>query len=118
MTGGQVVILGATGRNVAAGMSGGVAYVLDLDPALVNGELVELEPLAEADVESVRRLVERHAEETGSTVAEKLLVEWAQSVERFTKIMPRDYKRVLIAKEAAEREGRDVITAIMEAAHG
>ncbi len=118
MTGGEVVILGATGRNVAAGMSGGVAYMLDLDPALVNGELVELEPLAAADAESVRRLVERHAEETGSTVAEKLLVEWAQSAERFTKIMPRDYKRVLIAMEAAEREGRDVITAIMEAAHG
>ncbi len=70
------------------------------------------------DVEDVRHLVARHVEETGSTVGEKLLVDWPAQAERFTKVMPTDYKRVLVAKEAAEREGRDVVVAIMEAAHG
>ncbi|MFF5257611.1 glutamate synthase large subunit [Actinomadura viridis] len=116
MTGGRAVILGRTGRNLAAGMSGGVAYVLDLVPERVNPEMVDLEPLTDEDGEFVRALVERHAAETGSTVAEKLLAEWETAAARFTKIMPRDYRRVLEAKAKAEAEGRDVDEAIMAAA--
>ncbi|GAA3939336.1 glutamate synthase large subunit [Actinomadura viridis] len=116
MTGGRAVILGRTGRNLAAGMSGGVAYVLDLVPERVNPEMVDLEPLTGEDGEFVRSLVERHAAETGSTVAEKLLAEWETAAARFTKIMPRDYRRVLEAKAKAEAEGRDVDEAIMAAA--
>ncbi|WP_106398555.1 glutamate synthase large subunit [Actinocorallia populi] len=118
MTGGRVVILGRTGRNVAAGMSGGIAYVLDLNAQRVNPEMVEVETLTGDDRAFVRGLVARHAEETGSTVAAKLLSEWDSAVERFSKIMPRDYKRVLAAMAAAEAEGRDVDEAVMAAAQG
>jgi glutamate synthase (NADPH/NADH) large chain len=115
MTGGQVVVLGTTGRNFAAGMSGGVAYVLDLDHNRVNTELVELAPLGGAAADEVCRLVTRHAEETGSTVASALLTDWASSRRRFTEVMPRDYRRVLDAKVAAERDGlgEDETTAAM-----
>ncbi|POM23941.1 Glutamate synthase [NADPH] large chain [Actinomadura rubteroloni] len=116
MTGGRALILGATGRNVAAGMSGGVAYVLDLVAERVNPEMVELEPLAAEDAALVRDLVERHRAETGSSVAAALLADWDGAVGRFTKIMPRDYRRVLAAAEAARAEGRDVDEAIMAAA--
>ncbi|GAA0968664.1 glutamate synthase large subunit [Actinocorallia libanotica] len=118
MTGGRVVILGPTGRNVAAGMSGGIAYVLDLKAQRVNPEMVEVETLTDDDRAFVRGLVARHAEETGSPVAAKLLAEWDSAVERFSKIMPRDYKRVLAAMAAAEAEGRDVDEAVMAAAQG
>ncbi len=118
MTGGEVVILGETGRNLAAGMSGGVAYVLDLEPSLVNLELVDVEPLDEADNKTLRDLVARHAAETGSTVAAALLADWSDAVLRFGKIMPRDYKRVLEAAKAAEETGSDIDEAIMAAAHG
>ena len=105
MTGGQVVILGPTGRNIGAGMSGGVAYILDLDEANVNPDMVDLDDLDDADREFLRATVARHGEETGSAVADKLLGEWDSAVERFAKVMPKDYKRVLAAKAAAEREG-------------
>jgi glutamate synthase (NADPH/NADH) large chain len=118
MTGGRVVILGETGRNVAAGMSGGIAYVLDVEASRVNRELVELEPLDDDDQVTLRELVARHAAETGSTVAAALLADWGDAVERFGKIMPRDYKRVLEAAKAAEETGNDVDEAIMAAAHG
>ncbi|MBM7787544.1 glutamate synthase large subunit [Tenggerimyces flavus] len=118
MTGGVVLVLGATGRNFAAGMSGGVAYVLDLDKGRVNTEMVDLEALEDADRELLTALVAKHAEETGSIVAEALRIDWSSSVERFTKVMPKDYKRVLQARAKAEAEGRDVDVAIMEAAHG
>jgi len=118
MTGGRVVILGPTGRNFAAGMSGGIAYVLDLVTIRLNGEMVDLDPLEEADVEFLRDVVARHEKETGSAVAAGLLASWDQSVARFSKIMPKDYKRVLSAASAAEREGRDVNEAVMSAAHG
>ena len=117
MTGGRVVVLGQTGRNVAAGMSGGIAYVLDLDPAKVNREMVDTEPLGEVD-EFVREMISRHTEETGSTVGADLLADWPASAARFSRIMPRDFRRVLEAKAAAEAEGRDVDTAIMEASRG
>ncbi len=118
MTGGTVVIIGRTGRNVAAGMSGGIAYVLDLDPDRVNPGMVDVEEPAAADLDVIRDLVRRHEEETGSMVAAGLLADWTASATRFAKIMPRDYRRVLEARAAAERDGRDVLDAIMAAAHG
>jgi glutamate synthase (NADPH/NADH) large chain len=118
MTGGHVVILGPTGRNFAAGMSGGVAYALDLNAARLNREMVDVDPLDDADVEFLREVVSRHHAETGSTVAARLLADWEASARRFSKVMPKDYKRVLIAASAAEREGRDVNEAVMAAAHG
>src|SRR5205807_5238184 len=102
MTGGRVVILGPTGRNFAAGMSGGIAYVLDPDgavPARCNTEMVELEEPAEADLEEVRALVEEHRERTASTVAERVLTEWDSLVGAWVKVMPMDYKRVLRERE-------------------
>ena len=113
MTGGRVAILGATGRNVAAGMSGGVAYVLDLDVRKVNGEMVELEALSEGDVETLREMLADHLAETGSTVAEALLADWPPAAARFTKVMPKDYKRVLEAMERARSQGRDVDEEVM-----
>jgi glutamate synthase (NADPH/NADH) large chain/glutamate synthase (ferredoxin) len=92
MTGGRVVVLGPTGRNFAAGMSGGIAYVLDFDAARCNTQLVGLEPVDE-DAE-LRALVEEHLARTGSAVAERLLADW--DVTRFTKVMPHDYKRALL----------------------
>jgi glutamate synthase (NADPH/NADH) large chain len=118
MTGGKVVVLGRIGRNFAAGMSGGVAYVLDLPQGRVNPEMVDIDPLDDADRAFLREAVERHFAETESGVAKQLLTEWEDTVGRFGKIMPKDFKRVLKAREAAERDGRDVDTAIMEAAHG
>ncbi|MBW3646947.1 MAG: glutamate synthase subunit alpha, partial [Actinobacteria bacterium] len=113
MTGGRVAILGPTGRNVAAGMSGGVAYLLDLDESQVNREMVELEPLAEGDVETLRQMLADHLRETDSPVAAGLLdgADWG----RFHKIMPRDYKKVLAAMEQARQDGSDVDEAVMAA---
>ena len=116
MTGGTVVVLGSTGRNFAAGMSGGTAYLLDLRPERVNAEMVELERLTPADEDIVRDLLRRHAEETDSPVAAGLLSQWDPS--RFTKIMPVDYKRALEAGRRAQEEGRDPAEAVMEAARG
>ncbi len=121
MTGGCAVVLGPTGRNFGAGMSGGVAYVYDPDgtfPSRVNREMVELDPLDAQDQEVLVDLVRRHLAETGSAVAERLLDGWSQHVETFVKVMPTDYKRVLEARRQAEAEGADPIAAIMEAAHG
>ncbi|MFY1651007.1 glutamate synthase large subunit [Solwaraspora sp. WMMB762] len=116
MTGGTVVVLGPTGRNFAAGMSGGTAYLWRLDENLVNRELVDLEPVA-ADAEPMlRELVERHFAETDSAVAEGLLKRWPEAVEEFTVVVPRDYRRVLETMRAAEAAGRDVDEAVMEVA--
>jgi glutamate synthase (NADPH) large chain len=116
MTGGRVVILGPVGRNFAAGMSGGIAYVLDLHVHRVNMEMVDLDPLDADDVAFLRDVTERHHAETGSAVAARLLADWDPA--RFTKVMPKDYKRVLSAASQAKREGRDVNEAVMAAAHG
>jgi glutamate synthase (NADPH/NADH) large chain len=97
MTGGVVVILGRTGRNIAAGMSGGTAFVLDLDPALVNTELVGLKQPSANEVIAIRAVVHRHQAETGSTLAQSLLADWAAAQFRFTTIMPRDYEAVVAA---------------------
>jgi glutamate synthase (NADPH/NADH) large chain len=118
MTGGTVVVLGRIGRNFAAGMSGGVAYLLDPDLGRVNLEMVDLEPLDASDAALLRRLAERHQAETGSAVAGQLLAGWDQALARFVKVMPKDYKRVLDAASRAELEGRDVNEAVMAAAHG
>jgi glutamate synthase (NADPH/NADH) large chain len=121
MTGGIAVVLGTTGRNVAAGMSGGLAYILDLDESLLNTELVDALAPSEADLETLRHIVVRHLEETESSVAAALLADWATSQTRFTKVLPRDYARVLAAREQAESEGLDdatTTTRMMEAAHG
>jgi glutamate synthase (NADPH/NADH) large chain len=118
MTGGRVVVLGGIGRNFAAGMSGGIAYVLDLPALRVNREMVDLDPLNDEDGEFLRDAVERHYTETESAVAHALLADWDVAVARFGKVMPKDFKRVLQAQAAAERDGRDVNEAIMEAAHG
>ena len=116
MTGGRVLILGPTGRNVAAGMSGGTAYVLDLAVDRVNPEMVDLEPLGEDDIEIVRTLLARHADETDSPVARALLEEG--DFDRFTLVMPRDYRRALDAQRRAVLEGRDPADVVMEAARG
>ena len=115
MTGGRVVVLGETGRNFAAGMSGGVAYLLDPDPLRINQEMVRLEPLDEEDREFLLDVIRRHGEETDSAIAAALLADPETSLERFGKVMPTDYKRVLQARALAELEGRDPIAAVMEA---
>ncbi|MET9922058.1 glutamate synthase large subunit [Streptomyces sp. NPDC006435] len=120
MTGGHAVVLGGTGRNFAAGMSGGVAYVIDLDRDNVNaGNHGAIEALSDADERWLHDVVRRHREETGSTVAEKLLADWDTAVARFSKIIPSTYKAVLAAKEAAELAGlseRETTEKMMEAA--
>ncbi|MCP2328030.1 glutamate synthase (NADPH/NADH) large chain [Hamadaea flava] len=114
MTGGTVVVLGPTGRNFAAGMSGGQAYLLDLDTDLVNRDLVDLDPVTGAAAATLRDVVAKHYAETGSTVAEKLLGDWDAAITRFTAVIPRDYKKVLEVMRAAEAAGRDVDAAVME----
>ncbi len=123
MTGGTVLVLGPTGRNFAAGMSGGVAYVLDLVEGQVNSELVDLAPLRQQDEVVVRALLDRHVELTGSTVARGLLDHWVAARTRITLVLPRDYQRVLDVRAAAEVEGLDlngteVWERIMEASRG
>ncbi len=118
MTGGRLIVLGATGRNVAAGMSGGVAYLLDLNPENLNREMVDIEPVDEGDREFLLGVLARHVEETGSVVATELLVDPSASLGSFTKLMPRDYKRVLAAMAQAQAAGEDVDEAVMEAARG
>jgi len=110
MTGGRVVVLGRTGRNFAAGMSGGIAYVFDLDGDFrrrCNLGMVDIERLDQPDeIGFVRDLIRRHIELTGSTYAAGILRDWAGVQPRFVKIMPRDYKRVLMAEARARAEGR------------
>ena len=118
MTGGTVVVLGQTGRNFGAGMSGGTAYLLDADPLRVSTRDVSLEPLDGRDTALLRALIERHRVETGSAVATRLLADWDASLARFTKVMPHEYKRALEAVRRAETEGTDVNEAVMAAAHG
>ncbi len=118
MTGGRVAVLGPIGRNFAAGMSGGIAYLLDPDPARVNTEMADLEPLTAEDEEFLRELIGRHQAETGSVVAAALLADWPAATRRFARVMPRDYQRVLAAARRAERDGLDVSEAVMAAARG
>jgi glutamate synthase (NADPH) large chain len=123
MTGGTVLVLGPTGRNFAAGMSGGVAYVLNLREDRVNRELVDLMPLRDRDVEAVQELLARHRKWTESAVAGRLLADWDNVKSMFTLVLPRDYQRVLDVRTTAESEGldlngSDVWERIMEASRG
>jgi glutamate synthase (NADPH/NADH) large chain len=116
MTGGTVVVLGATGRNFAAGMSGGRAFMLDIDAANVNTEMVDLMAVPEDQKEILKSLVSDFQVETGSEVAAGLLANWPAVLTRFTLVMPRDYARVLAAIERANREGLPVDQVVMEVA--
>jgi glutamate synthase (NADPH/NADH) large chain/glutamate synthase (ferredoxin) len=102
MTGGRVVVLGPTGRNFAAGMSGGVAYVLDPDGDFAprcNTSIVSFEEIDETDAAELRELIEEHHRRTASPVAARVLAEWEQTLSHFVKVMPDDYRRVLGPRE-------------------
>ena len=121
MTGGKVVILGPTGRNFAAGMSGGIAYVLDEAGDFAtrcNGQMVGLEKMEEAEAEEVRQLIKRHADYTKSQKAFKVLALWDSMAPKFVKVMPKDYKRVLQCLSKAQADGLsgdDALNAAFEA---
>ena len=119
MTGGRVVVLGPTGRNFAAGMSGGIAYVLDETgdfPRRCNLQMVSLEKLQDADeIEAVWKMVQRHQTYTGSSRASAILANWQSMVPKFVKVMPKDYKRVLQSIKRVEETGLSGDQAIMAA---
>jgi len=119
MTGGRVIVIGKTGRNFAAGMSGGIAYVLDqhnqFEPRC-NREMVDLEPLIDADdIDFVQVAIMKHVTHTGSRYAERLLAEWSAVQHRFVKVMPREYKRALAAETKQRRAEvpNDDVSAVM-----
>ena len=119
MTGGRVIVLGRTGRNFAAGMSGGIAYVLDETddfPAHCNQEMVSLEELEDPDeIEEIWKLIQRHQAYTKSKRAAKVLSSWRKLVPRFVKVMPKDYQRVLQAMKKVKEQGLTGDEAIMAA---
>ena len=119
MTGGKVIVLGRTGRNFAAGMSGGIAYVLDETddfPTRCNQDMVELEELEDPDeIEEIWKLIQRHQAYTGSERAAKILASWRKLVPRFVKVMPKDYQRVLRALQKVKEQGLSGEQAIMAA---
>jgi glutamate synthase (NADPH/NADH) large chain len=122
MTGGRVVVLGSTGRNFGAGMSGGIAYVYDRNNDFdrkINYEMVEVEQLDAEDREFLRSAIEAHRMYTDSAVASRMLASWSVEVSRFRKVMPVDYKRVLDVMAQAEAEGLDeaaTVDRVMQAA--
>jgi glutamate synthase (NADPH/NADH) large chain len=113
MTGGVVVVLGPTGLNFGAGMSGGFAFVWQLDEAKVNRELVDLNQVSGEHEELLRGLVEQHFAETGSRVARRMLDNWAQTRDEFTAVIPRDYQRVVQVIRAAQAAGREIDETVM-----
>src|SRR5882757_9368377 len=123
MTGGLVVVLGMTGRNFAAGMSGGIAYVLDADGTFArrcNCDMVDLERLDGDDVDWLHGMVQAHVDATDSAVGQRVLSDWENELKNFTKVMPRDFKKVLQAIAEAEARGAagdEIDTAIMAAAN-
>jgi glutamate synthase (NADPH) large chain len=124
MTGGRVIVLGETGRNFGAGMSGGIAYVYDRHGDFdrkVNYEMVEVEHLDDDDREFLRTTLERHLEHTDSAVAKRMLASWNVEVSRFRKVMPVDYKRVLTVMKESEAAGLsedETVAKVMEVARG
>jgi glutamate synthase (ferredoxin) len=121
MTGGRVLVIGPTGRNFAAGMSGGLAFVFDVEGGFrrhCNPEMVEVEALDADDVEQVKEMLKHHVRYTGSTVAQGLLDRWKAAQAEFVKVIPKDYKRVLAAITKARQAGISEEKAVMEAAHG
>ena len=119
MTGGRVVVLGATGRNFAAGMSGGIAYILDVKGDFANHcnkQMVDLGPLTEKEeIKELRGMIESHAEYTSSKLAKQILNLWEEMVPKFVKVIPKDYKRVLEALERAQKSGLSGEDAVMAA---
>ncbi len=118
MTGGRVVVLGHTGRNFAAGMSGGVAYVLDEEGDFLvrcNQEMVDLEPISSDDAREVKEMIKRHVEYTGSERGKEVLSSWGNIEKKFVKVMPKDYKRMLEAIERVEKKGLSGEEALMAA---
>jgi glutamate synthase (ferredoxin) len=120
MTGGQVVILGHTGRNFAAGMSGGIAYVLDTDGTFserCNKEMCDLEHLTDkAEVREVKEMIHKHAVHTRSTVAQHVLDKWVEMVPLFVKVIPRDFKRMHdTLRQVEDQEGLEGDEAWLEA---
>ena len=119
MTGGRVIVLGRTGRNFAAGMSGGIAYVLDEKgtfPANCNKEMVELGLIEEADeIDQVKTMIQRHADLTDSALARRLLTDWPSILPKFVRVIPKDYQRVMQAFKDVENSGLSGDEAIMAA---
>jgi glutamate synthase (ferredoxin) len=119
MTGGRIVVLGKTGRNFAAGMSGGIAYILDEAgdfSTRVNLQMVDLEKLADADeIEEVWKMVQRHQTYTKSELAARVLASWEGMAQKFVKVIPKDYKRVLQALKKVKEQGLSGEDAIMAA---
>ena len=118
MTGGRVVVIGPTGRNFAAGMSGGIAYVLDEEgtfPIHCNTDMVALETPAEEDLEEIRNMIKRHVEYTHSEKGKDVLARWTTLSEKFVKVMPKDFKRMLEAIKKVEQAGLSGDEALMAA---
>ena len=118
MTGGTAIILGKTGRNFAAGMSGGRAFVLDLDQRLVNPELVDILALPDDQEDMVRKNISKFYAETGSKIAGQISRGWNDEKARISLVMPRDYARVLEVMAKAERSGLSVETEVMAVLNG
>ena len=112
------MVLGTIGRNFGAGMSGGVAFILDLDPRLINPDMVDVLTLNPARSKQAHELMTKFAAETGSPTALSLLANWEIESLRISLVMPRDYAKVLAIMDKAEREGSNVEEAIMEATRG
>ncbi len=116
MTGGRAVILGRIGRNFAAGMSGGIAYILDFDERYCNKSMVLLEDFeSEREMEEVRCMIEKHVEFTGSPLGKRVLGDWAEYSKRFTRVIPKDYKKMMQNIEKAKSEGLEGEAALMAA---
>jgi glutamate synthase (NADPH/NADH) large chain len=121
MTGGRAVVLGRTGRNFGAGMSGGIAYVYDVDgdfKTKCNMEMIELEKVhAKSEIAELKTMIEKHQEKTGSTVAANILTDWDASLEKFVRVIPTDYKRMLnFIEQARETEEYETEAEIIDAA--
>jgi glutamate synthase (ferredoxin) len=119
MTGGRVIVLGSTGRNFAAGMSGGMAYVLDTDNTFehrCNMEMVDLERIEDAEEKlEIEAMIRKHAEYTQSQLAWEVLAKWDDMVEQFVRVVPRDFKRMLESIKQAKKDGLDGDEAVMTA---
>lgn len=119
MTGGLVVVLGRVGRNFAAGMSGGIAYVLDERgdfSSRCNQDMVDLEPLEDTmEIQQVQTMIRRHWEATNSALAQRILARWEETLPKFVKVFPRDYRRMLLAMQKAEADGLKGERAVMAA---
>ncbi len=115
MTGGKIVVLGGTGRNFAAGMSGGIAYVFDSEGKFTNGlcntETIEFDPIEQEDAEELKALIKKHVLYTNSNRGKELLNNWEKSLNSFVKVMPIEYKRALIRLETEEQMTEELTTA-------